>query len=619
MANLPAQPPPRIDFGQTHLFAPVHVIDAPEKKTWVGRHVEWIRQERAGVSKIAVGAFAVFEGLVLALSLVGLPILIKEIKEWRRQEAKNEYFERAGRATPPGAGETLSLKSKTRTFNHAQEFAIQDGFLWMRRRNTAAAWEPIYFDGYGRGKRPAGIDCDGANLIVLDEENTVYYKKVLKELRNRADRRDIAAADEQKLLQSSHITQNDPSVPYIAVDKGGRDNWKEEWFTLPFLRMIVNAWAGKRLTLPASMRAWAISQRGRYSDYLEDQANRPHISNVGVTTLYVLDERGKDLYKYDPWSPKFLKIGIPLPETRTSTFEALNISVCASTIMAIGYEDTEANPPKDAQLKIYTRLADIDSEGWNPGLKYDYFDTHQPQEDVIVVPIEGSKKRPGMTAGWLEHDLPGGRGDRVTGHITLVQAGAGNDAKEMRIEGERDGKRGFFFKKIKQQVWEFEPFGKGVRRETPPLLLEPRRAGKNFESSVHHYKSDACVGIGEGATAMLYDFGERSFHSRLVVKIKGREYTLNLHKKRTLRNFVGSSRFGYDLVIPPEYHNDPELLRVFGGKTIVPLNCRQEGGRVILEGPFGTPLKATSEFFHHLLGRAFPIILTFSRGKGQAR
>jgi hypothetical protein len=243
---------------------------------------------------------------------------------------------------------SIHLKSTTRTFNHIQQFAIEQGFLWMRLQKEDSLWQPIYFDGFEKKHSPKSLDSDGANLIVLDETNAVHYKKVLKEFRPQ----DIQDSQRNWLEQAGVNLKEDR---YIAVDKGARDNWKDKWFSLPYLHHFVNLFTNKRLRIPKNAKAWAISQRGRYNDYLEDKCQRQHPANVGVTTLYVLDQNGQDIHKYDPWSPKHVKISIPLPETSKTLFIAENMSVSASVIMTIGYEMQKSQPEKRT-LQIYTRL-----------------------------------------------------------------------------------------------------------------------------------------------------------------------------------------------------------------------------------------------------------------------
>lgn len=549
-----------------HEFKPIKIIPAPSKHTYINREVQWLREEHHGWLKIAMIAYAALEILVLATISSGWMVFLAACREYKRQEAKEAYFRKAETAIPPPSN-PIEVKSSTRSFNHIQEFAIEDEILWMRRRHSQEDWKAIFFDGFIDGLNPLSLDCDGANLIVLDESNAVHYKKIIKEIRQK----DINDFNRDWLIEANVDVENDE---YIAIDKGSRDNWKETWFTLPILHHFLNAFTQKRLYIPANAKAWAISHRGRYNDYLEDRLLRQHVTYIGVTTLYVLDQNGKDIYKFDPWSPKHVKICIPLPETSQLSFEAENIRVSASVIMAVGYEEQKANPGK-RNLQIYTRLADIDSEGWNPYFKYDYFDSDDP--DVQVMPL----------AQWVSHPLNFEEEDVVTKSITILQTGSGNNARELRIEGQRRGQNGFFFKKLDEEEWQFEATleSENEINEENILPLEVNH-DEEFQTSVHDYYSEQATlsQIQSGVvSARLSNFGERSYHSELMIKVDTQEYELNLYRKKTLKNFFGFEGDSYELVIPEDLHKDPILIKVFQGKTVIPLQVHQDQNRMTLQ------------------------------------
>jgi hypothetical protein len=544
-----------------HEFKPAKVIPAAEKHTWLGKHVQWLKEERHGWSKIGITAFAILEKVVLFISVIGWGLLKRERRESKIQDAKAEYFRQVEQAIPPPT-HPIELKSKIRTFNHIQEFAIENDMIWMRRRHSGEEWKSVYFDGFINGRVPTSLDCDGANLIVLDEKNRVHYKKIIKEFR----KQDITDKNRNWLAEAGVNFEEDG---YVAVDKGDRDNWKDKWFSLPYIQYIVNLFTKKRLKIPQDARAWAISHRGRYNDYLEDQLLRHHEVKVGVTTLYVLDHNSKDIYKFDPWSPKHVKISIPLPETSKTSFEAENISTSASVIMAIGYEMHKDNP-KHRTLQIYTRLADIDSEGWDPGLKYDYFDNPDPH--VYIVPLPQ----------WTSHPLALEEGDFITKTITILQTGSGNNARELRVAGQHHGQKGFFFKKIDKEEWQFEPLDEAESaeiKEENALPLEKDDQQGEFQTTVHDYQSEQAnirTLQSQEMTVCLLNFGQRSYHSKMRITIDQKEYELDLHRKKTLKNFIGFEGDTYELVIPQELHENPEIMQAFKGEKIIPLQIIQD-------------------------------------------
>ena len=231
--------------------------------------------------------------------------------------------------------------------------------------------------------------------------------------------------------------------------------------------------------LPANPRAIAISHRGHYNDYYEDGSGAKHRCGTGVTTLYCAESNGKIIRKYDPWSPRFAKMNIYVPETSTTSFELLNMDASASHLMLLGYE-TAKNPEGRGtiqRLTIKTKLADLDSEGWNPGLKYDYF-PHPTDRKVRVIP-----NKP-----WRSHSFDFKAGERITKKISIIQTGEGNDAREIRIEGwNAEGMKGYFHKMVDEQDWQFKPFAAITVEQ--PLDLEIRNEKGRLRTSVFNFNS----------------------------------------------------------------------------------------------------------------------------------
>src|SRR5262249_27105975 len=161
-----------------------------------------------------------------------------------------ESFSSKHRTTPRPSPAPIALKSRTVTFTHTHDFAIHNDVIWTRRRNDLPGaiqgeWSPIYFP---LGKVPKEIYADGANLIVIDQEHIVHYKKVVREYRAKevGKKPKIQAALKGKTLK--------PADTYIAIDKSSHNNWKSHWFSLPFVSKIVNLFTGKLLQLPQEYR-----------------------------------------------------------------------------------------------------------------------------------------------------------------------------------------------------------------------------------------------------------------------------------------------------------------------------------------------------------------------------
>lgn len=489
------------------------------------RHVKWLQEGH--------GALAIIEAVALSISVIGIPLLIKAASEWKKNgwEAKFKNEQKI----PPNSDLVIDLKTDRQTFNHVSDYVIKDDVIWCRRREPKGSWEPIFFDGYPNSK-PVTIDADGANLIVRDDRGDVHYKKVLKEYRK----------EEVGPAKNRHLKDEVVDKDYIAVDKSTLNNWKSKWFSLPFINAIVNLFAGKRLHIDPTSKSCVISHRGRYNNFIEDKEGHKHPVKEGVTTLYVLSQDGREIRKYDPWSPKHADVRLYFPEADGHVFRADKIAASASTLMAVGYEGST--------LKILTKLGDIDTEGWNPALKYDYFE-QRDNPKVRVLPIEPD---------WKEHKLPEGE---ISDVITIIQIGDGNDSRELRVEGKKGDTWGYYKKHIRDDEWTFV-----ATPNTPHKPLLPRtKEAEPLASTVHDYKSK------DNAAVELKSFGEHSYHSTLVVE--GKE--IALHKRHGLASFLGFTRFSYELVLPDDANES--IKKLFGSKRVLPVKVDQSGNTVTLK------------------------------------
>lgn len=551
-----------------HEFKKTKLIAEAFKPSLLSRHIQWLREEQTSWKKVCAVAWMIFAAQILIVSVVGWIVLYKAVQEMKRQEAKAAFFRYAEKIKPP-SDDPIELKSKIRAFNHVQDFAIENGVIWTRLRHHHDKWRSIFFDGFAEGRTPKELDCDGANLVVLDDQDFFHYKKVLREFRHT----EISEVNRDRFIKAGVDLDKDT---YIAIDKSERDNWKDKWFSLPYINQIVNLFIERRLRLPHDAKAWAISHRGRYNNYLEDKVQQRHHVGVGTTTLYVLDGKCRDIYKYDPWSPKYVKITIPLPETSEMFFEGENIDTSASSIMAIGYE-TYKNNPKKRTLQIYTCLADMDSKGWNPFYKYDYL-KHPDDPDVIVLPLPD----------WKAHPLELREGDFVTKEIEILQTGEGNHARQLRVPGQCQGQKGCYFKKINEQKWHFEPLkeelAKTITKEKALPLEQNSHAA--FQTTVHNYEGQAVQLHGMPPTsvsACLMNFGLRSYHSKLMIGLHDMTYEFELHRRKTLKNFIGFEGDYYEMVVPEKLQHDEQLMQVLKGQKVIPVSISENQNKLIIK------------------------------------
>lgn len=506
--------------------------DTPRPPQRIERGVRWLREEREGAANTALFALTVLLTAAAWLSLLGIPFYKRAKKVTNLIDAKDRFLKMAQKKCPPNGEFEIPLRRKTAAFNHVKQFAISDGVIWHRRHGEKE-WEPLFFDGILENETPVQIDCDGANLIVIDDRNQVHYKKILRE-----------------------TEMNDKNLLFIQ-DKTEKDNWKEKWFALPILHHLSFLFMSKRLTLPSDARAVAISHRGHYNAYMEDRAGRLHRSGTGCTTLYVLEASGRKIRKYDPWSPLFAKISIPMPESETTSFEAINMSASASYLMLIGYESEKGSFSKT--LKVYTKLSDIDTEGWNPMFQYDYWESKN--EDALhILPIEPN---------WKEHILP--RNAQLTDAISIHQTGMGNDARQIRIAGRWKGAEGYFWKSLKEKRWHFSRSIDLPDRKT--LERSIRADPEAFYTTVHSYRGEGFMVDKKVSNLILSGFGENAFHSELAVG----EETMHLHRRKGFLTFLGINDDFYELFIPEKAQ------AILPGPRTVPVRVKKEEDRVVIQ------------------------------------
>lgn len=192
---------------------------------------------------------------------------------------------------------------------------------------------------------------------------------------------------------------------------------------------------------------WSVSDsQASGVHHYEDRLGTVHSVGLGVAHLYRLGPDGRTLIFNDWWLPADWSRQICLPER--GTFPAQNVSASASTVFVVGPSG-----------ELYTRLYDFDTGGENNTLVYSFL-ISTPTGDTRALPAENWLRQPDITDGW------------ITSRITIFQDGQGNAARVLRVEGVRDGRGGFFHKRISDPTWSFEETG---HRVCGPFLNAPDR------------------------------------------------------------------------------------------------------------------------------------------------
>lgn len=369
----------------------------------IGRHVIWLQKERHGISKVLTKALMVGEAALAALSIVGLPFIAKGFSSYQRVKNYNRLGQENRPVTLPSK-DPIGLKTATQTFNHVDEFILHDKAIWVRKKDEPdAEWEMIYFDAQGNDNFPVEIRADGANLMVVDNDRNIHYKKVLKESLDRKDN-------------------------YSFKDLSRKDNWTAAWYSFPLLRRFYHLATPLRLKLPEDSLSWAISHRGKYNRHFEDAKGKEHPEFAMVTTVYALPKEGDRILYADPYLTRGFKHTIDLPG---DGFKGEKIVASASTIMVEG--------KRNGKVERYTRLADFDVLGKNPFLP-GFF-----KESARAAPV------------WkLEPDIQLEGAATAGGELTIFQTGAGNAARTLRIGGtDAEGNQGYYEKQLNDAEWKF--------------------------------------------------------------------------------------------------------------------------------------------------------------------
>ncbi len=530
------------------LYNRLHRQSYSRKNRWYVIHAQWIRLYQEDKSPLVTTIYHLFGRAMATTTIVGIPHVMKAMSLADATEWEQKFHEKnAERSPPPNYWQ--SVKTARWTYNHINIYMIHQDLIWYKPiQHPKSDWKLLYFDGYPEERIPVQIQADGSNLIVIDDMGEVHYKKVLREVR-----------DPQTNL-------------YRYQDKTDKNNWKPEWYTFPLLRYVGNALVGGRLKIPTHARAWAISHRGKWNHYSEDITGKPIHDLVGVTTLYILLDNGKDIRLYDPWMfHPICTLTLPLPESPQSSFTAINLSASASTVFVIGYKARPKHHGMQKELRLYTRHDDIDTLGWNPLKSYSYHKSAVDDDDTRIIPGKG----------WVAHPLPKLSGKAtLTRVITITQTGRGKGARQLMIRGlDAEGKSGIYYKVLRDQKWTFHQEPAEILPEEY-LPLKFMQVDEPFRTTVGNYHVEDAKLRGH-----LVNFGERSLLSTLYLELGEESVYLYMYKRKGLLHHFGKREPDYHLILPKG--PVPKIFRtmfaqIFGEEKFVPVHVHKSGKGVTL-------------------------------------
>jgi hypothetical protein len=286
---------------------------------------------------------------------------------------------------------------------------------------------------------------------------------------------------------------------------------------------------------------------------------------------------------------------------------SVGLSASASTVFVIG----------DAG-EMYTRLADFDTLGSDPMFfKYTYErrrsdrpgDDYRTNFTPWALPSEPWRRQP---------PIPITGAAALSRHVTILQTGRGNAARELRVAGRSpDGAPGYYAKPIFAEGWSFVPAPLTI---DPADLLDPQRvaSGRGTRGpSLDRALAGSLWRDGKREPDLAFsvpDFSIREGSSTLKVSLDGESVGLELHTvdmwtyvKRYDPGFDGTPKLLHATVIIPPGALDgisaelrDRVKRIFGPldgslfalraeATERYLLLESSGGRLDLSGPLGLP------------------------------
>ncbi|MDR2398768.1 MAG: hypothetical protein LBD74_08430 [Spirochaetaceae bacterium] len=310
--------------------------------------------------------------------------------------------------------EAVYIKTRTQTFNAYHYYILRDGLIWYKRIDRAAdppvwrlfdktglphnPWRP----GFNKPKRIAELSADADELVALSDEGGFYRY-----------------CFDKNIAHKSNVWLDLQGWPYAE-------------------QLYLDGRTAKN-------RSWALGKRNAQVLYYEDPfGNQHHNGTMEIATTYVLLEDGQEICYADTGLPVDFSRNYIGPER--GAFKAVSLSASASKMFVIN----------DAG-EMYTRLADFDTIGCDPMLfKY----TYRPyQSDLPGTNYLSNLNEWGLPAeDWRPQPrIPLTGRATLTRHITILQNGQGNGARELRVAGwNPQGKTGYWSKGIFDDTWTFK-------------------------------------------------------------------------------------------------------------------------------------------------------------------
>jgi hypothetical protein len=342
--------------------------------------------------------------------------------------------------------DAVHIKTRTQTFNALHYYILHNGLIWYKSIDGKS--EPLDWTlfqktglphnylqiGFNKPQKIVEISADADELVALSHEGA-FYRFCF----------DIIIARKSR----------------VWLDRQG---WPlEEQLFLD--------------TRTANNIAWALGKRNNQVLYYEDPfGNQHHNGMMEIATTYMLLDDGQEICYADPGLRSDFSRNYIGPER--GAFKAIALSASASTMFVMN----------DAG-EMYTRIADFDIIGCDPMLfKYTYipYRSSLPGTNYLSnltewgLPSEDWRAQP---------PIPLTEKAALTRHITILQNGQGNAARELRVAGlDETGKTGYWTKAIFDDSWKFKAASLYF---SPDAFLqkgeETGRRGKTLDIAFHGF------------------------------------------------------------------------------------------------------------------------------------
>ena len=243
-------------------------------------------------------------------------------------------------------------------------------------------------------------------------------------------------------------------------------------------------------------------------------------TQFGLTaTIYVVDPSGQRIYFTDTGLPAEFNRAFTSPDR--GRFIISNMSASASTLFIVNETG-----------QMYTRMMDAEIEGGGPALIFTYKRGKRTKDNEVVPIMDAVRSLP--LPDWREQepivevcDDPTKQA-AMTRNITILQTGEGNAARELRVQGRnREGKYGYYFKKIFDPSWNFKTTGE--RFDETLTVKNYQKAAPEGVKLDKTYSGKLEQIFSPSLNVELVDFYYFSSPATLRVHANGKHFDMKFH------------------------------------------------------------------------------------------